>query len=121
MSTYVTSQSETSCHHVDVEKRNNHIVCVRVCILYTQNYHRVVLGFFVGLVKRRLRRRVRAVSHFLACFLQKAMYSSTSSLEPMATGAFWWMLTGWMSRTFWKPVEAMPPACSMMKAMGFPS
>lgn len=38
--------------------------------------------------------------HFLACFLQMAMYSSTSSGEPIATGARWWMLSGWMSRMF---------------------
>lgn len=60
-------------------------------------------------------------SHFLACFWQMAMYSSTSSLEPIAAGALWWMLSGWMSRMFSKPVEAMPPACSMMKAMGLHS
>lgn len=60
-------------------------------------------------------------SHFLACFLQMAMYSSTSSVEPRATGDRWWMLSGWMSRMFSKPVEAMPPACSMMQAIGLPS
>lgn len=49
------------------------------------------------------------------------MYSSTSSGEPIATGDRWWMLLGWMSRMVSKPVEAMPPACSMMKAMGLPS
>lgn len=58
---------------------------------------------------------------FLACFWQMATYSRTSSVEPMATGARWWMLSGWMSRRGWRPVEAKPPACSTMKAMGLPS
>ncbi|TNN48694.1 hypothetical protein EYF80_041112 [Liparis tanakae] len=58
---------------------------------------------------------------FLACFWQMATYSRTSSVEPMATGARWWMLSGWMSRRGSRPVEAKPPACSTMKAMGLPS
>lgn len=46
---------------------------------------------------------------------------STSSFEPRITGIHWCRLAGWMSRMRWRPVEAAPPACSTMKAMGLAS
>lgn len=57
----------------------------------------------------------------LLCFLKMERYSFISSGEPRTTGTRWWIDVGWMSRTFMDPVVAMPPACSMMKAMGLHS
>lgn len=57
----------------------------------------------------------------LLCFLKMERYSFTSSGDPRTTGTRWWMEVGWTSRTFPEPVVAMPPACSMMKAMGLHS
>ncbi len=59
-------------------------------------------------------------SHF-ECFLKMEIYSCTSSGEPSTTGTLWWIESGLMSRTFIAPVVAIPPACSMMKAMGLHS
>lgn len=60
-------------------------------------------------------------SLYFWCFLTIARYSSTSSGEPTTKGTRWWMDSGLTSRTLCVPVVAMPPACSMRKAMGLHS
>uniref|UniRef100_A0A0E9WGQ4 Uncharacterized protein n=1 Tax=Anguilla anguilla TaxID=7936 RepID=A0A0E9WGQ4_ANGAN len=79
-------------------------------------YAALVLHRLLGLQSRWRRWRTH-----LACFLTMEMYSCTSSGEPSTTGTLWWMDSGLMSSTFMVPVVAIPPACSMMKAIGLHS
>lgn len=58
---------------------------------------------------------------YFLCFLTMDKYSSTSSGEPTTKGALWCSDSGIISKTRWVPVVAMPPACSIRKAMGLHS
>lgn len=60
-------------------------------------------------------------SLYLLCFLTKDKYSSTSSEDPTTKGTRWCSVSGSTSRTRWEPVVAVPPACSIRKAMGLHS
>lgn len=54
-------------------------------------------------------------------FFTKDIYSSTSSWDPTTKGTLWWTISGFTSRIRCVPVVAIPPACSIRKAMGLHS